>query len=427
MLDIKLLRDNPEIVREAMRRRHQEAPLDDILELDRQRRELLTTADSLRAEINTISRQFGKVSPEERDSLRARSKEMGAQLTGIDPLVVAVEEQQRDFLLRIPNIPNPDVPEGADEQGNQLVRSWGEPPHFDFEPQAHYDIGEKLGIMDFEMGAKLAGSRFTLLRGWGARLELALINFMVDLHVREHGYTLIWPPYLLNTATMTGSGQLPKFEEDLFKTREGYYLLPTAESALASMYAGEILNESELPMMFTAYSPCFRSEAGSGGKDMRGYLRQHQFSKVELFGFVKPEDSYVMHEQLTGHAERVLQELGLPYRTMLLCTGDMGFAAAKTYDLEVWLPGQNTYREISSCSNVEDFQARRSNTRYRDAAGKVRYPHMLNGSGLAVGRTLLAILENYQQADGTVRVPEKLQRYLGTDVIKLQAEVVSDE
>ncbi len=418
MLDIKLLRDKPEVVREAMRRRHQEAPLDNILELDRQRRELLTTGDSLRAEINTISKQFGKVNPDQRESLRAQSKEMGEQLAGVDPLVAAIEEQQRDLLLRIPNIPNPDVPEGADEHGNKLIRTWGEPTQFDFEPQAHYDIGEKLGIMDFEMGAKLAGSRFTLLRGWGARLELALINFMVDMQTREHGYTLIWPPYLLNAATMTGSGQLPKFEEDLFKTREGYYLLPTAESALASMYAGEILNESDLPMMFTAYSPCFRSEAGSGGKDMRGYLRQHQFSKVELFGFVKPEDSYAMHERLTGHAERVLQELGLPYRTMLLCSGDMGFAAAKTYDLEVWLPGQNTYREISSCSNVEDFQARRNNTRYRDAAGKVRYPHMLNGSGLAVGRTLLAILENYQQADGSVAVPEKLQRYLGADVIK---------
>ncbi len=421
MLDIRLLRDNPELVRDAMRRRHQEAPIDEILELDRRRRELLTETDTLKAEVNSLSRQVGKAADaDEREKLKTQSREIGERVKAIEPQVAAVEARQRDLLLRIPNLPMSDVPEGADEQGNVLVRKWGEPPQFDFTPQAHWDIGPRLGIMDFERAAKLSGSRFTVLRGQGAQLELALINFMVDLHTREHGYELIWPPYLITEESMIGSGQLPKFEDGLYSDkRDGLYLIPTAESALASLYSGEIMAEADLPMKLVAYTPSFRRESGSSGQDVRGYLRQHQFSKVELFAFTKPEESVALHEALTRHAERVLQELGLAYRTMLLCAGDMGFAAAKTYDLEVWLPGQNNYREISSCSNVEDYQARRSNTRYRDANGKVRFPHMLNGSGLAVGRTLLAILENYQQADGTVVIPEKLRPYMGgAEVIK---------
>ncbi len=421
MLDIKLLRDNPELVRDAMRRRHQEAPIDEILELDKRRRELLTEADTLKAEVNSLSRQVGKAADNsERERLKAKSRESGELVKAIEPQVAEVEARQRDLLLRVPNIPMADVPEGADEHGNVLVRKWGEPPQFDFEPQAHWDIGPRLGIMDFERAAKLSGSRFTVLRGQGAQLELALINFMVDMHTREHGYELVWPPYLITEESMTGSGQLPKFEDGLYSDkRDGLYLIPTAESALASLYSGEIMAEADLPMKLVAYTPSFRRESGSSGQDVRGYLRQHQFSKVELFAFTKPEESAELHEALTRQAERVLQELGLAYRTMLLCAGDMGFAAAKTYDLEVWLPGQNNYREISSCSNVEDFQARRSNTRYRDANGKVRFPHMLNGSGLAVGRTLLAILENYQQADGTVIIPERLRPYMGgAEVIK---------
>ncbi|PZS03911.1 MAG: serine--tRNA ligase, partial [Candidatus Chloroheliales bacterium] len=408
MLDIKLLRDNPELVRDAMRRRHQEAPIDEILELDKRRRELLTDADRLRAEVNSISKQVGRTADaDEREKLKEQSREIGERLNAIDPLVAEVEARQRDLLLRIPNIPMPEVPDGKDSEDNLLVRSWGEPPQFDFEPQAHWDIGPRLGIMDFERAAKLSGSRFTILRGMGAQLELALINFMVDMHTREHGYQLVWPPYLITEEAMIANGQLPKFEDGLYSDkRDGLYLISTAESALASMYMGEIMDEAILPLKLVAYTPCFRRESGSSGQDVRGYLRQHQFSKVELFAFTKPEESPLLHEALTRHAERVLQELGLAYRVMLLCTGDITFSSAKTYDLEVWLPGQNTYREISSCSNVEDFQARRSNTRYRDANGRVRFPHMLNGSGLAVGRTLLAILENYQQADGTVVIPE---------------------
>ncbi len=421
MLDIRLLRENPELVRAAMRRRHQEAPIDEILELDKRRRELLTEADRLKAEVNTLSKQVGRAADaDERERLKAQSREVGEQVKAIDPQVAEVEARQRDLLLRIPNIPMPDVPEGANSDDNLLLRTWGEPPKFDFEPQAHWDIGPRLGIMDFERAAKLSGSRFTILRGMGAQLELALINFMVDMHTREHGYELVWPPYLITEQAMIANGQLPKFEDGLYSDkRDELYLISTAESALASMYMGEIMDEATLPMKLVAYTPCFRRESGSSGQDVRGYLRQHQFSKVELFAFTTPEQSLAMHETITANAERVLQELGLPYRVMLLCTGDITFSSAKTYDLEVWLPGQNNYREISSCSNVEDFQARRSNTRYRDANGKVRFPHMLNGSGLAVGRTLLAILENYQQADGAVLIPEKLRPYMGgAEVIK---------
>jgi seryl-tRNA synthetase len=341
-------------------------------------------------------------------------KKVSQEMKELDVVVQEKEKALQDFLLMVPNLPHPSVPVGKDSSDNVEVRRWGEMPRFDFEPKPHWDIGEELRILDFKTGAKLAGARFTLYLDLGAKIERALINFMLDLHTREHGYREVLPPFMVNRATMTGTGQLPKFEEELFKV-EGtdYFLIPTAEVPVTNIHQGEVLEEGALPLYYTAYTPCFRKEAGSYGKDVRGLIRQHQFNKVELVKVTKPENSYDELEKLTSNAEEVLRRLNIPYRVITLCTGDLGFSAAKTYDIEVWLPGQNAFKEISSCSNCEDFQARRAKIRYRiSGKSKTEYVHTLNGSGLAVGRTLIAILENYQQADGSVLIPEVLRPYM---------------
>ncbi len=382
--------------------------------LVQQRNELQQEFDRLRNEQNQASQEIQKLKKEKKDAapMLAAMKRVADRLKQITPELEVLEDQTRNLLLQIPNIPHPSVPTGKDETANQLIHIWGEKPKFSFEPKPHWDLGEALGILDFERGAKIAGARFTLYRGAGALLERALINFMLEVHTQENGYEEVLPPFLVNAESLTGTGQLPKFEADLFKTTEGLYLVPTAEVPVTNIFRDEILKAEQLPISMAAYTPCFRSEAGSYGKDVRGLVRQHQFNKVELVKFARPENSYEELEQLTRDAESILQKLKLHYRVVALCTGDLGFAAAKTYDLEVWLPGQNCYREISSCSNFEDFQARRAKIRFKDETGKNRLVHTLNGSGLAVGRTLVAILENYQQADGTVVIPEALWPYL---------------
>ncbi|MGB9792158.1 MAG: serine--tRNA ligase [Thermacetogeniaceae bacterium] len=421
MLDLKFIRSKPDVVREALARRGYEFDLDQLLAWDEQRRRLLVESESLKNRRNTLSEEVGRRKAQKQDAsdLIEEVKEVSRRCKELDRQLAELEEKIENALLLIPNIPHSSVPVGPDESANVVVRVEGEPPSFDFEPRPHWEIGEKLDILDFERAAKIAGARFTVLKGWGAKLERALINFMLDLHTREHGYTEVFPPFLVNRATMTGTGQLPKFEEDLFLCqREDLFLIPTAEVPVTNLYSGEILPGDSLPIYLTAYSACFRAEAGAAGRDTRGLIRQHQFNKVELVKFTKPEDSYEELEKLTADAEEVLKRLGLAYRVVALSTGDLGFAAAKTYDLEVWLPSAGCYREISSCSNFEDFQARRANIRYRPAPGaKPRYVHTLNGSGLAVGRTLAAILENYQREDGSVVVPEALRPYLGVDVI----------
>jgi seryl-tRNA synthetase len=417
MLSRDLLRDDPEKVRQGLiNRKMNPAFLDAWQMLDAERRAALVEVEDLKRQRNEASRAIGEVKKRGGDAaaeiaavgqLKGRIEELEQRLQTIDPELLAIEHG-------LPNLPDASVPVG-DETANRCERTVGAPRVFDFEPKAHWDLGPALGILDFERGAKLTGARFTVYFGAGAMLERALINFMLDLHTREHGYTEVLPPFIVNADSLFGTGQLPKFEQDLFHL-EGhpYYLIPTAEVPVTNIYRDETLDESRLPVRFTAYTPCFRSEAGSYGKDVRGLIRQHQFNKVELVQLTTPETSYQALEELTGHAERVLQLLDLPYRVMTLSTGDMGFGAAKTYDLEVWLPGQNAYREISSCSNCEDFQARRANLRYRpEGGGKTRLLHTLNGSGLAVGRTLIAILENYQQADGSVVIPEPLRRWTG--------------
>jgi seryl-tRNA synthetase len=417
MLSRDLLRDEPEKVRQGLANRHADpGPLDDWLRLDAERRALLVEVEELKRQRNEASRAIGEIKKRGGDAaeaiaavgqLKSRIEELEARLAALDPELVAIE-------LTLPNLPHPSVPVG-DETANRCERTVGTPREFDFAPKAHWDLGPELGILDFERGAKLTGARFTVSFGAGALLERALINFMLDVHTRAHGYTEVLPPFIVNRETLVGTGQLPKFEQDLFHL-EGYpyYLIPTAEVPVTNLHRDETLDESVLPVRYTAYTPCFRSEAGSYGKDVRGLIRQHQFNKVELVQLTTPETSYAALEELTGHAEVILQRLELPYRVMCLATGDMSFGAAKTYDLEVWLPGQQAYREISSCSNCEDFQARRANLRYRPAAGsKTRLLHTLNGSGLAVGRTLIAILENYQQADGTVLIPRALLPYTG--------------
>ena len=417
MLSRDLLRDEPEKVRQGLiHRKMNPAPLDAWQMLDAERRAALVESEELKRQRNEASRAIGEVKKSGGDAseaiaavgqLKGRIEEVEQRLQTIDPELLAIEHT-------LPNLPHESVPVG-DESANRCERTVGEPRAFDFEPKAHWDLGPALGILDFERGAKLTGARFTVYFGAGAMLERALINFMLDLHTREHGYTEVLPPFIVNADSLFGTGQLPKFEQDLFHL-EGYpyYLIPTAEVPVTNIYRDETLDESRLPVRFTAYTPCFRSEAGSYGKDVRGLIRQHQFNKVELVQLTTPETSYQALEELTGHAEKVLRLLDLPYRVMTLSTGDMGFGAAKTYDLEVWLPGQNAYREISSCSNCEDFQARRANLRYRpNGGGKPRLMHTLNGSGLAVGRTLIAILENYQQADGSVIIPEPLRRWTG--------------
>ncbi|MFZ5627392.1 MAG: serine--tRNA ligase [Bacillota bacterium] len=417
MLDIKFIRQNPEIVEQALKNRGAAVSLQEFLQLDEQRRKLLVEVERLKNQRNTTSEEIGRLKKQGQDAteLMAAMKEVGNRIKELDEQVAQIEARLEEIVLTIPNVPHSSVPVGADSNDNPVVRRWGEPRQFDFEPKPHWEIGEALGILDFERGGKVTGTRFTFLKGAGARLERALINFMLDLHTREHGYVEVFPPFLANSKSMTGTGQLPKFAEDMFAVSgTDYYLIPTAEVPVTNLYREEILDGSQLPIYHCAYSACFRAEAGAHGRDTRGLIRQHQFNKVELVKFTRPEDSYEELEKLVNNAERVLQLLGLPYQVVVLCTGDLGFSSAKTYDLEVWLPSYNTYREISSCSNFEDFQARRAGIRFRrDAKAKPEYVHTLNGSGLAVGRTLAAILENYQQEDGSVVVPEVLRPYMG--------------
>lgn len=432
MLDLAYVRENFDAVREKLSTRNFDpALLEDFTKLDVQRRALIRERDELNAASNRISKEVGALMREgkkdEAEGKKAESRALGDKIKAADAQVSELENGFRDILTRVPNLPHESVPVGKDEAANAEVRRWGTPRDFTaegFTPKDHVDVATNLGILDLERAAKVTGARFSVLKGLGAKMERALIGFMLDLHTREHGYTEMLPPFMVNTDSLFGTGQLPKFEADLFKVRfeRDYYLVPTAEVPLTNLHRDEILEEKDLPLYYTAYTPCFRSEAGSYGRDVRGLIRQHQFDKVELVKLTKPEDSYEELEKMTANAERVLQLLGLPYRTVTLCTGDMGFSASKTYDIEVWLPSQNTYREISSCSNCDAFQARRAQIRFkRDGKSKTEFVHTLNGSGLAVGRTWLAILENYQQADGSVRVPEALVPYLGVDVIQAAA------
>ncbi len=421
MLDIKFVRSQPEQVRQGMAKRNAKVPLDDFLKLDEERRKALVEVEQLKNKRNTVSKEVGRLKSQGQDASAyiKEMQEVGDRIQKLDGEVREIEGKLQDILMIIPNIPHESVPVGPDETGNQEIRKWGEPRKFDFSPKTHDEIGVGLGIMDFERAAKISGARFVVMKNWGAKLERALFTFMLDLHTREHGYSEIFPPFLVNRASMTGTGQLPKFEEDAFKVTGDYFLIPTAEVPVTNLHRDEILDVDMLPIKYVAYSACFRAEAGSAGRDTRGIIRQHQFNKVELVRFCKPEDSYAEHEKLVRDAETVLQRLGLPYRVMLLCSGDQGFSAAKCYDLEVWLPSFNCYREISSCSNFEAFQARRANIKYRPAAGaKPEFVHTLNGSGVAVGRTVAAILENYQNEDGSVTIPEALQPYMGLDIIK---------
>ncbi|AZS13113.1 serine--tRNA ligase [Paenibacillus lutimineralis] len=418
MLDVKILRNDYARVEQALQNRGKSLEMiSGFLPLDEKRRELLQESESLKNRRNTVSAEVAqrKKNKEDADDLIAEMREVGDRIKALDEEVRELEVKIDNLTMSIPNIPHSSVPIGATEDDNVEVRRIGEPRSFDFEPKAHWDIATDLDILDFEAGAKVTGSRFTFYKGLGARLERALINFMMDLHSNEHGYVEMLPPYIVNRDSLYGTGQLPKFEEDVFKlTEEGYYLIPTAEVPVTNYHREEILNSEDLPKKYVAYSSCFRSEAGASGRDTRGLIRQHQFNKVEMIKVVHPETSYDELEQMTANAERVLQLLNLPYRVLALCTADLGFTAAKTYDLEVWLPQSNMYREISSCSNVEDFQARRANIRFRpEPKAKPEFVHTLNGSGLAVGRTVAAILENYQQEDGSVVIPEVLRPYMG--------------
>jgi seryl-tRNA synthetase len=420
MLDLNFVRENLEKVKIALQNRNFPADvLNDFVALDAERRRVIGESDSLNQQRNAASKEIGELMKSgKRDEAEARKSavaDIKDRIAALDAQRDGSEAKMRELLSGLPNISHESVPVGADETANVEVRRWGQAREFDFEPQDHVDLATKLGILDLERATKIAGARFAILNGAGARLERALINFMLDVHTREHGYTETLPPFLVNRQSLFGTGQLPKFEADLFHLTDerGFALIPTAEVPVTNYHADEILEAKDLPKYFTAYTPCFRSEAGSYGRDTRGLIRQHQFEKVELVKLSLPENSYEEHEKLTADAERILQLLGLPYRTMVLSTGDMGFSAAKTYDIEVWLPSQQTYREISSCSNCEDFQARRMNLRFRRAGGaKPEFVHTLNGSGLAVGRTWIAILENYQQADGSIVIPEVLQQYM---------------
>lgn len=419
MLDLKLIREKPEWVKERLRTRGKEYSIDEILELDKRRRELIKKVENLRFLRKENSKKIGelkKLGEEHQVKLLSEEvKNLGEELKVLEEELKEVENKIFYHLSLLPNIPHESTPIGKDETENVVVKIWGEPKKFDFEPKPHWEIGEKLGILDFERAAKLAGSRFVVYWEEGALLERALINFMLDLHSKKHNYKEVLPPFIVNDLTMFGTGQLPKFKDDLFKLENwNYYLVPTAEVPLTNLHRDEILPEEVLPLYYTAYTPCFRAEAGAYGKDVRGIIRQHQFNKVELVKIVVPETSYEELESLLLDAEEVLQLLELHYRVVLLCTGDLGYASSKTYDIEVWVPGQKRYIEISSCSNCEDFQARRANLRYRPkGGGKPRYVHTLNGSGLAVGRTVMAILENYQQEDGSVIIPRVLRPYMG--------------
>ena len=418
MLDIKRVRENFTEIKEMLLTRNEDlGNLDDFEDLDAKRRELIAKTEELKAERNKVSEQISvmKRNKENADEVIARMRQVGDEIKELDVQLNDVEERFKDMMMRLPNIPHESVPVGTTEDDNVEEYTWGEIPTFDFDIKAHWDLATDLKIVDFERGAKVTGSRFLFYRGLGARLERALMTFMMDLHAEEHGYEEMLPPVIVNRDSLTGTGQLPKFEEDVFKLEEtDYFMIPTAEVPVTNFYRDEILPAEALPQGFAAYSACFRSEAGSAGRDTRGLIRQHQFNKVELVRFVKPEESYEQLELLTSHAEKVLQLLGLPYRKLKMCTADLGFTAAKKYDLEVWIPAQNMYREISSCSNFEDFQARRANIRFRrEPNAKPEYVHTLNGSGLAIGRTVAAILENYQQADGSVVIPEVLRPYMG--------------
>lgn len=418
MLDVKILRNNYARVEEALNNRGKSLDLiAGFPQLDERRRALLQETETLKSRRNTVSAEVAKrkKNKEDADELILEMREVGDRIKSLDDEVRELEASIEELTMSIPNIPHNSVPVGASEEQNEEIRRWSEPRTFDFTPKAHWDIALELGILDFEAGAKVTGSRFTFYKGLGARLERALISFMMDVHSGDHGYEEMLPPYIVNRDSLYGTGQLPKFEEDLFKLTEGdYYLIPTAEVPVTNYHREEILSAEDLPKKYVAYSSCFRSEAGAAGRDTRGLIRQHQFNKVEMIKIVHPDSSYEELEQMTANAERILQLLNLPYRVLALCTGDLGFTAAKTYDLEVWLPESGMYREISSCSNVEDFQARRANIRYRpEPKAKPEFVHTLNGSGLAVGRTVAAILENYQREDGSVEIPEVLRPYMG--------------
>lgn len=426
MLEVKRIRENLDEIKVLMGRRGEgefdPKDLDEVIELDDKRKEILKEVEVMKNQSNVESKKIPTMmkNGENIDEVKAELKKLSDSIKELDVQLKEVEEKLKYRLLRIPNVPNPDVPQGETDEDNVEIRRWGETTKFDFDYKAHWDVGTGLDILDFERAGKITGSRFTVYKGLGARLERSLIAFFMDYHSDHHGYTEVIPPFMANENSFIGTGQLPKFAEDMFKI-EGlnYYLVPTAEVPVTNIYAGEILDVEKLPIKHCAYTPCFRSEAGSAGRDTRGLVRQHQFNKVELVKFVKPEDSYEELEKLTNDAEKMLQLLNIPYRVVKICTGDLGFTAAKKYDIEVWMPSYNRYVEISSCSNFEDFQARRANIRFkRDRKAKTEFVHTLNGSGLAVGRTVAAILENYQQADGTVVVPEILKPYMNCDVIK---------
>ena len=423
MLDIKRLREDFDNVKAAVERRGKgDFGIDNVMVFDEKRRSILAEVEQMKNLQKTESKKIPqmKKNGEDTTALMEEMKELSDKIKVLDEQVAEAEAGLKDALLNVPNTPDPTVPDGKDDQDNVEMRKWGEPTKFDFEPKAHWDIGENLDILDFERAAKLSGTRFTVYKGLGARLERSVINFMLNLHTEQHGFTEILPPFMVGRAAMTGTGQLPKFEDDMFHVpAKDHFLIPTAEVPVTNLRAGEILDGAELPVYYTAYTPCFRKEAGSAGRDTRGLIRQHQFNKVELVKFANPDNSYEELESLTHAAEEVLQILNIPYRVVKLSAGDLGFSSAMTYDIEVWMPSYGRYVEISSCSNFEDYQARRANIRFRrEPKAKAEFVHTLNGSGLAVGRTVAAILENYQQADGSVKVPEALVKYMGTDVIK---------
>lgn len=421
MLDIKLIRENPEKINELLKRRNPNLSIDEVISIDEERRKIQTKADDLRAQRKSESQKIGlmKKNGENTDKIQEEVRLLGDEIKNLEEKQNELDSKQKDILLHIPNIPDETTPIGASDADNIEVYKWGEPRKFDFEFKAHWDLCEEKNLVDFERGVKLSQSRFTLYRGKGAKLERAIINFFLDYHCGEQGYEEILPPFMANSATMTGTGQLPKFAEDMYKCEnEDLYLIPTAEVPVTNIYSGEILSEEDLPKYMTAYTPCFRREAGSAGKDTRGLIRVHQFNKVELVKLCTPETSKEEHEKLTEDAEKMLQLLELPYRREALSTGDIGFSANKCWDLEVWMPSYNAYKEISSCSNYGDYQARRANIRYKEkATGKTRFVHTINGSGLAVGRTFAAIVENYQQSDGTIIIPDVLRKYTGFDKI----------
>jgi len=422
MLDIKVIRETPDKINELLRRRNNSLSVDEVIEVDKQRREIQQKADDLRALRKILSQEIGKLRQQKLDSQEIEDKvrNIGEEIKSLEKTETDLNEKQKHILLNIPNTPDETTPTGKDESCNKVVSVWGNIPNFTFKTRAHWEVGVSLDLLDFERGVKISESRFTIYKGAGARLERAIINFFLDTHTKEHGYIEILPPFLVNSSSMTGTGQLPKFRDDMYKCEEeDLYLIPTAEVPLTNIYSGEILNEDILPICLTAYTPCFRREAGSAGKDTRGLIRQHQFNKVELVKLCLPEQSHEEHEKLTRNAEKILEMLDLPYRKVELCTGDLGFSAQKCYDLEVWMPSSNCYREISSCSNFGDFQARRANLKYRSkSTGKNEFLHTINGSGLAVGRTFAAILENFQTEEGFVKIPKILQSYVGIDVLK---------